>query len=93
MITLKDIQELSYGPELTRSEKCSMITLRRMLEKRVDRTTVKIGGIDPDDYPDFSDAFIESANWTDGTHLTDDELDRLSCDFIHQCIWDQWPIA
>jgi hypothetical protein len=36
-----------------------------------------IDGIDMSDYPDFCDAYYESAFYEDGTALTDDELDQL----------------
>ena len=45
--------------------------------QKVDNATVVIGGVDAYDYPDCSDAFIESARWEDGTPLTDEELDEL----------------
>lgn len=38
---------------------------------------VNIGGIDPNDYPDFVDAYIESAVY-DGTFLTETQLDELN---------------
>lgn len=38
---------------------------------------VEVGGVDPRDYPDFSDAYFESASYSDGTPLTDSELDQL----------------
>ena len=43
------------------------------------RTVVdaSIDGIDLRDYPDFCDAYFESAVYEDGTALTDDELDEL----------------
>jgi predicted NAD/FAD-binding protein len=36
-----------------------------------------IDGIDMSDYPDFCDAYFESAFYEDGTALTDDELEEL----------------
>ena len=41
-------------------------------------TDIIIGGIDWRDYPDFSDAYVESACWSDGRLLTDSELDELT---------------
>lgn len=39
---------------------------------------VEIGGVDPLDYPDFCDAYVESARWLDsGAKLSYDELDEL----------------
>lgn len=36
-----------------------------------------LSGIDLRDYPDFCDAYFESAYYEDGTALTDDELEQL----------------
>ena len=39
---------------------------------------IEVDGIDRSDYPDFCDAFIQSATWLDtGDNLTHSELDRL----------------
>ena len=39
---------------------------------------LEVDGVDPRDYPDFSDAYFSSASYEDGTPLTDDELDKLT---------------
>ena len=40
---------------------------------------LEIDGVDPRDYPDFSDAYIASARWADtGEPLGDQELDLLN---------------
>lgn len=38
---------------------------------------VLVSGVDSTDYPDFCDAYFESAGYEDGTPLTDDELEEL----------------
>lgn len=39
---------------------------------------IEIANIELNDYPDFTNAFIISANWEDtGKPLTEDELDQL----------------
>jgi hypothetical protein len=38
------------------------------------------GTDDSNDYPDFTDAYISYAEYTDGTPLNDDELDQLNDD-------------
>jgi hypothetical protein len=50
-------------------------------------TNIELGGIDTNDYPDFCDAFIESAEY-DGVELTDEELDELNCnsEFVYDCV-------
>ena len=39
------------------------------------------------DYPDFCDAFIESANY-DGKEMTDEQLDKINSDgdFVYECV-------
>jgi hypothetical protein len=56
-------------------------------------TDIEVDGIDTRDYPDFCDAYIESANveengeWRD---VTDAELDELNedYDFVYECVED-----
>ena len=48
--------------------------------KEVNWNSIEIGGVDPNDYPDFADAFIEYAEYEDGTPLTDEELYQLDSD-------------
>jgi hypothetical protein len=42
-------------------------------------SNVFVGGIDMEDYPDFCDAYIESADYED-REMTDEELDILNED-------------
>ncbi len=37
-----------------------------------------MSGVDRSDYPDFCDAFIESASWENGIELTESELEQLN---------------
>jgi hypothetical protein len=46
--------------------------------KQIDKHTIEVDGVDPRDRPDFSDAYISSAEFIDGTPLTDEELDQLT---------------
>jgi hypothetical protein len=51
-----------------------------------------VDGIDMSDYPDFCDAYFESACYKDGTALTDDELNDLTDqnpETLHEMIYDQ----
>jgi len=48
--------------------------------KQVDDSSVEVDGVDMKDYPDFCDAYISHALFTDGTPLTDEELNELSDD-------------
>ena len=50
-----------------------------------------VDGIDMKDYPDFCDAYFDSACYEDGTALTDDELIELTdtnFDALHEMIYD-----
>jgi len=51
---------------------------------------VHVEGIDMADYPDFCDAFIDSADF-DGIEMTEEELDELGqdYDFIYQSVINQ----
>ena len=42
-------------------------------------TNITFGGIDSSDYPDFSDAYIESADYN-GRELTEEELESVNED-------------
>jgi hypothetical protein len=46
--------------------------------KQVDVASIEIDGIDRNDYPDFSDAYISAAQYTDGTPLDDKAVDQLN---------------
>jgi hypothetical protein len=48
-----------------------------------DLTDIEMGGVDGADYPDFCDAYVESAE-LDGIPLTGEELDSISSDFIYE---------
>ena len=53
--------------------------------------SIEIDGIDTDDYPDFVDAYITSADYEDGTPLTDEELQAFqeeNYDLVSQMIHD-----
>ena len=54
-------------------------------------TNVSVDGIDTRDYPDFVDAFIESADY-DGKPMSDEMLEEINSDhfdFVHECVYDQ----
>ena len=48
---------------------------------------VIIHGINTNDYPDFSDAYIEYADY-DEKPMTEEQLDRLNkdTDYVYECI-------
>jgi hypothetical protein len=68
-----------------------MVSTRLQLKGRTVVDAV-IDGIDMSDYPDFCDAYFESACYEDGTALTDDELIDLTdqnLETLHEMIYDQ----
>ena len=50
----------------------------RVGDRAVDMRSIELGGVDSRDYPDFSDAYIQAADYRDGTPLSDDELNELT---------------
>ena len=50
---------------------------RNMNIKFNEVTNIELGGVDMNDYPDFCDAYVESAEKLDGTPLTDVELEAF----------------
>ena len=56
---------------------------------RLDYRSIEVDGVDPRDYPDFCDAYISYAEYTDGTALTEDEIDTLNedhSDIIYEAV-------
>ena len=53
-------------------------------------TNVEVDGIDFNDYPDFCDAYILSAE-INGVKMTEEELDELNEDseFVHEKVYAQ----
>jgi hypothetical protein len=50
----------------------------RINGKQVDMSSLAIADVRPKDYPDFSDAFISDGYYTDGTPISDDDLEMLT---------------
>lgn len=50
-------------------------------------SNIWVEGIDYKDYPDFVDAFIDSADY-DGEPMTDEQLDEINqdTDFVYDCV-------
>jgi hypothetical protein len=68
-----------------------MVSTRLQLNGRT-VVDARVDGIDLRDYPDFCDAYFESALYEDGTALTDDELEQLgdqNPEALHEMIYDQ----
>ena len=52
--------------------------------KRVVYDTIELDCVEFNDYPDFCNAYAVYAEWTDGTELTEEELDSIPGDVIHE---------
>jgi len=52
-------------------------------------TNVSLDGLHHWDYPDYCDAFIDSADY-DGEEMTDEQLDELNEDYelVYELVWD-----
>ena len=51
---------------------------------------VELDGIDTNDYPDFCDAFIASADYN-GVNMTDDQLEKLNeyRDYVYELVLNE----
>jgi len=51
---------------------------------------IELDGIDTNDYPDFSDAYVVSADY-DGEAMTELMIEEINEDysFIHDCVYNQ----
>ena len=52
-------------------------------------SNVVLDGVHQWDYPDYCDAFIDSADY-DGKEMTEEQLDELNEDYelVHELVWD-----
>lgn len=50
------------------------------MSKDIDYSTVQIEDVNMSDYPDFCDAFVSYAEYTDGTPVSDEDLEKLNED-------------
>jgi hypothetical protein len=57
-------------------------------DKALDLSSIEVDGIDPDDRPDFVDAYVSYAEFDNGTPLSDSELDELNS--AHPEIAQDW---
>ena len=46
--------------------------------KEVDRKSLEVDGVDANDYPDFSDAYVRSGSFKDGTKMSEDDLNEFN---------------
>ena len=55
-----------------------------------DITNIEFMDVDWNDHPDFSDAYVYSADHADGTPYTEEELDALNddADLVHELLID-----
>ena len=52
--------------------------MQELKERKVDTRSAEVEDVNTRDYPDFSDAFISAMDWSDGTQMTDSELEKWS---------------
>lgn len=46
--------------------------------KTVDYSSLEIEGVDTKDYPDFCDTYFSAGYFTDGSEMSDEDLEELS---------------
>lgn len=59
--------------------------------KAVDLNSLEVDGVDTRDYPDFSDAYISYGLFTDGTEMSDQDLEMFTDqygDIVHELAYD-----
>ena len=52
-----------------------------LMSKKINWKSLKFEDIDPQEYPDFVNAYVSYAEYEDGSALTDDELEKLDTDY------------
>ena len=63
--------------------------LKKIRTLHINPHTAVIENIHMWDFPDFCDAHCTYAEWSDGTPLTDEELDNIDSSFINETIHNQ----
>lgn len=56
---------------------------------RINYHAIEVDNVCPGDYPDFCDAYIVYAEYTDGTAFDEDELEQLNehSDIVYEAAW------
>jgi hypothetical protein len=77
---MRAIDELKTKDNLSSTTMAVIDDLRDLVreERSIDYGTLEIQGIDYRDYPDFCDAYFSRGFYTDGTELSEEELDALN---------------
>ena len=89
MITSSERLKKGVDYEVTTNSKALSLTEANRDEpvmidgKEVDITTIEVDNISASDYPDFSDAYANKAQFTDGTELTDKQLSMLDDNYSY----------
>lgn len=60
------------------ADKITEIKINDPGRRRINYSSIELSDVYPNDYPDFADAYIEYAEYEDGTPLDDAELDKLN---------------
>lgn len=79
-LLMRAIDELKTKDNLSSTTMAVIDDLRDLVreERSIDYGTLEIQGIDYRDYPDFCDAYFSRGFYTDGTELSEEELDALN---------------
>lgn len=51
--------------------------LDKEISKEINYSSIVVEGVDLKDYPDFVDAYVTYAEYTDGTVLTEQQMEEL----------------
>ncbi len=77
---ISDIDVILTAGTGLRTDIVKKVELSHTLNRKTLLNNIQLGDVDPNDYPDFSDAYVVSADREDGTPLTEDEVDKLNED-------------
>ena len=91
---ITELQEMTNELAALNDKPMALDSLNKIIinGKEVDPGSIEIGGIDPSDYPDFADAYVEYAETVAGYGLTEAECELLQdkySDIVYDLIIDQ----
>jgi hypothetical protein len=91
---ITELQEMTNELAALNDKPMAIDSLNKIIihGKEVDPGSIVIDGIDPKDYPDFADAYVEYAETVNGYGLTEAECELLQdqhSDIIYDLIIDQ----
>jgi len=72
------LSKISASQQMIKSK--STLQTEQGNQKEVETSSLEVAGVEPADAPEFSGAWFSYGKYTDGTELTDDELNDLTMD-------------